>query len=426
MKKETIVYVDLGGSHTSVIAGKVLEDNSVHIIDQQSKPTNYVKSGIIQTENISTVAYDITTLQKYLNNKNQLTNIRSVTTNVNAKSTKTFEYEVTSTIGMKVTEDDLLKLEEKCEKEITEKNDKVHVFDCIPLEYAIDGNVIDNPVGKKASQLTILYNVVVGHNLIVTNITKCFERTGLAVDYIHTGIEAVSTAVLSEEQKEEGAILLMLGATTTTMGIYADGVLQDMLVVPFGGQNITDDIASVGISEEYAEKLKRLKGKAMTKLEQSPVIVQIPNVDENQEPIKFNTSFLAQIIEARLDETFDPIFNKINALDYLENAEIVLTGRASNLNGLLEYLEERTKRTIKFGDHSDWLSEDTDDIFYDTRYSEAVGSIILSNELYAQIEEEEPPIIENKIKGKSFFHKVGNKLINDTLPNLFDIDLTNE
>ncbi len=422
MKKDTIIYVDLGGSHTSLIAGKVLDDNSVRIIDLQSKPTNYVKSGVIQTGNISTLAYDIHTLEQYLSNKNQLANIHSVTISTNAKSTKISEYEVTASIGRKVTKDDLLKLEEKCEKEICEKNNKVHVFDCIALEYVIDGNVVDNPVGQKASQLTVFYNVVIGHNLIVTNITKCFERTGLAVDYIHTGIEAVSTAVLSEKQIKEGTILLMLGATTTTMGIYADGILQDMLVVPFGGKNITDDIASVGISEEYAEKLKLLKGKAMTKLEKEPVIVQIPNVDENEEPIKFNTSFLAQIIEARLDETFEPVVKKINSLDYLGNAEIILTGGASKLNGLTEYLEEKTEKTIKMGDHSDWLSDDTDDTFCDTRYSEAIGSIILSNEQYEQIEEEEPPVIENKIKGYSFLRKAGGKFINETLPNLFDID----
>jgi cell division protein FtsA len=222
------------------------------------------------------------------------------------------------------------------------------------------------------------------------------------------GVEALSTALLTDEERIDGCALINFGATTTTLAIYADGVLHQLLVVPLGGKNITKDIQELGISEANAEKLKFLKGSALRHLVEKPIRIQIPSAEDGNSSVKIETDFLATIIEARLSEIITPILRAIDKTPFSLNAGIVISGGGSKLNNIVDFLEEKTGMDVRFGDHSDWLSEDSDPRFADPIYAQQIGSALLLHE-YKKENQETEKVVESKKeqrKGNSFWDKI--------------------
>ncbi|MFV0392559.1 MAG: cell division protein FtsA [Paludibacteraceae bacterium] len=420
MSKNTIVYVDLGGSHISAIAGEVLDDNSLHILGEQVRPGDDVKSGMV--EKITGAAFKVNETTKLLQNSLKWRDrISKVSICINAKSMKHHSVSVEKRIHNIVTERQLQDMTDACRDEI--KTDNIVVFEIIPLAYYIDGKRVENPVGLKGFEIRADYNLIIGHYLVQESLERTIERTGIAVDYIHLGMEAIATALLDESDKDEGCAIINFGATTTTLGIYSEGKLQELLVVPLGGMNITRDILELGVSYRNAETLKCKTGCAMEKFVKEPVNIQIPSVHAGEAPVKISTAFLAVIIESRLDEMLTPIFKHIDTIPYPLHAGIIMSGGASKLKNLSEFIEENTGFQVRMGNHSEWLSDDTDSKFHNSEYAEAVGAILLSNDLYEQNKEEKTKkvAIDVKIPGKKFLRNVSKSFTNG-MESLFKYD----
>jgi cell division protein FtsA len=185
--------------------------------------------------------------------------------------------------------------------------------------------------------------------------------------------------------------------------------MQQLLVVPLGAKNITKDIQELGISEANAERLKCLKGNALESLVDDPIYVQIPSTLDDQQPVKISTKFLATIIEARLDETLQPIFDVINKLPFELEAGIVITGGGSKLTNMVDYMNEKTNIYTRFGDHSDWLADRTDEKYFDPCYAQLVGTVLLTDE-YRKEHPIEETVNEPEKKPKLPKKKIGEKI----------------
>jgi len=417
MNKNTIVHVDLGGSRISALAGMVLESGALKILGEQSRTSDDVKCGIV--EKMTGAAYKINETTKLLHNALHIDAVTSVSISLNAKSMKHFPYSVKEPIRKPITEEYLKELQKGSRNNV--KTDTMDVIESIPLAYYIDGQRIIDPVGHKGSNLRADYNMIVCNQIVKENIERSIERTGLAVDYIHLGAEAMATAILDEDDRERGCAIIAFGATTTTLAVYCEGVLQELLVVPLGGYNITKDIQELGISFNNAELLKCKTGSALERLVAKPVNVKIPSADPNGEPVLISTQFLATIIESRLAEILDPILDHLDQIAYPLQAGIVITGGAAKLNNLIDFLVEKTGFPVRKGSHAEWLTDDTDPKFHDPSYSQTVGAILLTNELREDELAMSAKAIKPKIPSNGIFTKLGKKL-NDGVQKLFEYD----
>ncbi len=406
------VAIDLGSSKITALAAEVQADNTLKILAVESKPSDDVKHGIV--EQVSGAAFKISELTRLIQNSARIHDIDQVSVSVGAKSMKSTSVTISRFVGASKTVSDQLiyEMNEECIKKV--QKDNIAVFDVIPLYYELDGHRTDEPTDKKATQITARYTVVYGSSTIKEELERCFERTGLIVECNPVAAECLSTAVLEENERENGCALINFGAATTTLAIYKNDTLQQMLIVPLGGKNITKDIQELGISESHAERLKCIKGFAMERLVEDPIFVQIPSIEDEKPPVKISTKFLATIIEARLEEILQPILNKITAFpDTLEDG-IIITGGASKLKQLIDFVSEKTEMNVRFGSHAEWLTDKTIEKYLDTDLSQLVGTILLHHEFRQQhpVEEKKAVKKEPKLPKKGIKDRIANGFIN--------------
>ena len=305
------VVTDIGSSHIAAMAAEVLEGRQVRVLSVESKPSKGVRYGFV--EQPSKVAYDIGELVRQLQNSARLPEARQLCVSLNAKTMKQVPLRVTRSLGFgrTVTAPLVDGMLEECYTKFNQP--EVAVYDVIPLCYELDGTRMDDPVGRKGNELRGTYHIIVGNASIREELGRVFERTAAIkpYDYMPLGVEALSAALLDDGEREAGVALVNLGDTTTTLAVYAQGALQQLLVVPLGGRHITHDIQELGISEANAERLKRLTGVALKRLVTSPKRVNVPAVEEGTADVQVRTDFLATIIEMRLAEMMDPIFKAL-------------------------------------------------------------------------------------------------------------------
>lgn len=401
-----LIAIDFGSTRISAMAAEVLDNGALKIYSEESKPSDDVRWGIV--EKPSGASFKVSELLKLLKNSAKMPDVTHVSVSIGAKSMKQISVSISRFVGKPnvVSEDLLSEMMEECERK-TQYPD-ITLYEVIPVSYLLDGKRMDDPVGHKAIQITANYHVIAGSSNIITELERCFDRTGIVLEYNPLAAEALSTVVFEEQEREVGCALINLGATTTTFAVYHDGVLQNYIVIPLGAKNITKDIQELGISEANAERLKCLKGCALESMVDDPMYIQIASED-GTEPVKISTKFLATIIEARLEEILQPIFDEIANLPFKLDAGIVITGGGSKLKNIIDFIDEKTGIYARFGDHSEWLSDDTNERFHDSRYAQLIGTILLTHE-YRKEHPIEETIKEPEKKPKIPKRRFGEKI----------------
>ena len=206
----------------------------------------------------------------------------------------------------------------------------------IPQEYTVDKNTgIRDPVGMSGMRLEVeMYLVTIGSSPAV-NLRKSVERAGYKVRDLVLEPLASALAVLTEDEKELGVALVEMGAGTTDIAVFHEGKIRHLGTVPFGGNNVTNDIVhGLGVTQSDAERLKERYGSAYEPLVDPQDIIQLPSTvaqGERQIP----RELLAHIIHQRMDEIFDLVQHDIAEAGYGNrlSAGIVLTGGAAAMEG---------------------------------------------------------------------------------------------
>jgi cell division protein FtsA len=226
------------------------------------------------------------------------------------------------------------------------------VIHVIPRGYTVDGQAgVKDPLGMAAYRLEVECHIVTGAITSIQNLIKCVQRSSVEIDDLVLEPLASSEAVLSQAEKDLGVIVLDIGGGTTDMAIFANGAIWHTVVLPLGGDLITNDISfGLGIPFFAAEELKLAHGQAdPSQVDPEELIDLEPFVPDCSEAIERRT--LAQLIEARVEEIFEKIQEEIqkSAYDGLLPSGIVLTGGTAELPGIVEKARAIFKVPVRVG-----------------------------------------------------------------------------
>ena len=160
------------------------------------------------------------------------------------------------------------------------------IIHALPQDYKVD-NVgdIKEPIGMMGTRLDATFHLVIGQVSAIKGITRCVEMAHLKPIGLTLEPIASAKAVLSEEEKDAGVVLVDIGGGTTDVAIFKDGIIRHTAVVPLGGNIITDDIKEgCGILTRQAEMLKVEFGSAWPGENRDNEIVSIPGI-KGKEPM---------------------------------------------------------------------------------------------------------------------------------------------
>ncbi len=218
--------------------------------------------------------------------------------------------------------------------------DIIHI---LPREFVVDEQKeINNPLGMVGGRLEAQVHIVTGAITAMQNIVKCCDTARLKVEDMVLQPYASSMAVLSEDEKKLGVVLVDIGGGTTDLIIFQNGHVTHSHSIDIGGRLVTNDIA-VGLktSTIAAEELKIKHGIAQSDLVDDNILIDVP-VAGGEKTRQYPQRFLAEIVEPRMEEIFYEVKDQIEkhvSLDVIP-AGVVLTGGSSLMTGCPELAEE--------------------------------------------------------------------------------------
>jgi cell division protein FtsA len=227
-----------------------------------------------------------------------------------------------------------------------------NVIHAIRQHFFVDGqDGVMNPVGMLGSRLEVDVHVVHGNTNRLQNAIRLVKGLQLQVDEIVFSGLAASLALLSNEQKELGALVIDIGGGMTDYVVYVGGVVKHTGVLAVGGDHVSNDLAyGLKVPLSRAEKLKLEHGSAMVDEAVKGQTVTITN--ELGLPLKtVNVEHLQRIMSLRLEEIFQLIaqdLEQAGLFDYLR-AGVFLTGGGARISQIAKRAESIFQMPVCLG-----------------------------------------------------------------------------
>ena len=341
-KSNLSIVIDIGTSKIVALAGSKNEQGKVEVLGVAKTISKGIKRGVVFNidQAAKCIEQALTKLESQIDEEIEQVNIA-----FSGQYMKTIDFHNSKDISDKgiVSEFDVDQLYNEAKKVEFEQDYKI--IQVIPTSFVIDDETtVSNPAGSTGNQIVANYKLVVIPEIYITNLQLVFDKVGVELGEITLSSLAVSEAVITEDEKEMGAIVLDVGAGTTNLAIFYDNMLVHTAVIPFGGSVVTKDIKEgCSIILKWAEQLKVKYGCALGDSADEQKVVTIP-VHKNLEAKEISFRSLAYIIQARLEEIIDSINIEIEKLGIADKlgGGIVLTGGTSKLNSFIPLVQFRT------------------------------------------------------------------------------------
>lgn len=218
--------------------------------------------------------------------------------------------------------------------------DVVHV---IPLFFKVDDQEVENPFNMNGSKLEASVYIVTAKRNALINIKSALRIFGIDDVRFVLDSYAASLAVLDEQQKRIGAVVINLGASTTEFVYHKGNSIIYNGFIPVGSKNITNDLSlMLNTPLRTAEKIKIEYGSLIKDYfgngEVGPSNVGVSQINDEEYFKEFPLGHIQTIIHARVEEFLVLVKNELKKNALLDNigSGIVLTGGMSQLGGIKE------------------------------------------------------------------------------------------
>ena len=223
----------------------------------------------------------------------------------------------------------------------------------IPRSYALDGlHGVRNPLGMHTGELHVQSHVITGSISKINELENAISDAGVGISSMIIEPLASAHAALTADEREEGAILIDVGAGTSDIAVYHDGAVLHTAVIPVGGYQFSNDLSiAFDIDFDEAEQLKIQHGTAAPELTGMKEEITL-NPHSMHQPLIITKREVGQILKERASELFRMIQFKLEEphLADIPLDRIVFTGGGAKLEGFLniaKYIFQRKVRLAK-------------------------------------------------------------------------------
>ncbi len=345
---QLLVGLDIGTSKIACVVSEADPDGKLDIIGIGTHPSRGLRKGVVVNIESTVESIRLAVEEAELMAGVE---IKSVFTGIAGSHIRGYNsHGVVATKNGEVTAEDVARVIDAARAMNIPADQKIlHI---LPQEYIIDNqDGIREPVGMSGVRLESKVHIVTGAVSSAQNIVKCCNRCGLDVADMVLEQVASSEAVLSQDEKDIGVVLLDMGGGTTDIAVFLDGAIRHTAVIPIGGDHLTNDLV-VGLrtSAREADQLKKKYGACLVSIVSPDEQVEVPSVG-GRAPRPMPRQVMAQILEPRVEELFELVKAELKRSGFKElmAAGLVLTGGCSLLDGAVELAEEVFDMPVRLG-----------------------------------------------------------------------------
>ena len=340
MALEATTVLEIGSTMVRVLVGELRDDDVVSVIGIGETESRGIRKGEIinRDDAIKCVRKAIKAAEE--NRRKSIHSVLLITSGGQAEAKRSTGIhklvDPTDNQLSEVDDADVAEVIEIARKVVLpEKRIKLHT---LQQYFQVDDTMnITNPVGMAGEELRVDMLTIHGKRSAVDNFRKIVDDAPIeCVDAAFSGL-CSALAVVSDEQKKAGVLVVDMGGGTTDFTVYHDGFVQTAGSFTVGGDHITNDI-SVGlqIPLSQAELVKKKDGSALTNLMERDHNISIPAASQGFSGKMVRAVTLNTIINARMEEIFMLVKEQIDfqCPNVPLSAGVLLTGGGSFLNGV--------------------------------------------------------------------------------------------
>lgn len=217
------------------------------------------------------------------------------------------------------------------------------VLHVVPRSYTLDGQEgVQQPIGMHAFRLEVDAHIITASSTSLANLEQATQGAGVFVDRFILNPLASGDAVLTEQERESGVVVIDIGGGTTDIAIYVEGTVWHTAVIPIGGDHVTHDITYwMRVPFELAEDVKIKHGHAWEQAVNEYDKFLVEPFGEGL-PQEVSRRDLAMVVEARMEEMLELVQKEIKRSGYdgLLRAGAVITGGSAQIAGMRELAAE--------------------------------------------------------------------------------------
>lgn len=377
--KNLIVGLDIGTSKVVAVVAEVLPDGRHEVIGLGQHESKGLKKGVVVN-----IEATIASIQAALEEAELMADckIRTVYTGIAGSHIRSFNSRGMVAIKDKeVTAADVARVIETA-RAVNIPTDQQFLH-TVSQEFVVDNQEgVREPIGMSGIRLEVKVHIVTGAVSAVQNIVKCIRRCGLEVSDLILQPLASADAVLTEDEKELGVVLIDIGGGTTDIAVFTEGAIRHTAVIPIAGDQITNDIAmALRTPTLEAEEIKIRHGVAKQILVDSSETIEVPGLGDRG-PRTLSRQMLAAVIEPRVEELFALALQVVRESEFEEvlSSGVVLTGGTALMPGIAELAEEIFLKPVRIGGPQ--YNGQLADVVKSPRYSTAHGLLAEAKKQY--------------------------------------------
>jgi cell division protein FtsA len=343
-----VVGLDIGTTQVSAVAGELTPEGGLEIIGVGRRPSKGLRKGIIvdvesTAEAVATAIEDAEVMAGM--------RIDAVYVGLGGSQVEGLTTEGSIELTAKeVTSKDIQQVIETTRSlTVSSKHQILHVE---PIEFRLDGQVTSpHPIGMAGTKLSVWAQIMTAAVPALNILMKVADLAKVEVREVVAQQLASARAVLTEDEKEVGVVLIDIGGGTTDVVVYSEKTLRHVASLAVGGNHVTHDLA-VGLRTPVteAERLKKEYGCALLSLIDGETMVDVPMLGE-REIQSTPHKLLAEIVECRVEEIFSLALHQLQHSGNSDGlcTEVVLTGGASLMPGMVQAAEAIFARPVRLG-----------------------------------------------------------------------------
>ena len=374
-----IVGLDIGTTKIAAIAGRKNEFGKLEILGFGRANSNGVQHGMVLNIDQTIKAIQTALENCYISNPNlALHEVYVGIAGHHIKSLQTRGDIVRQNTEEEIRQEEIDKLVADQYRTYIPAGDQI--IDVIPQEFTVDNfQNIPNPIGYSGVKVGANFHIITGDKNAIRNINRSVEKSGLKTLDLVLQPLASAAAVMCDQDLEAGVAIVDIGGGTTDLAVFYEGILKHTAVIPFGGENITNDIKNgLGVLKTQAEQMKVQFGSALADEAKANAFITIPGL-RGMQPKEIAVKNLAGIIQARMSEIMDFVsyhLKQVGLDTRLLNGGIILTGGGSQLKHLIQLTEYVTGLNARIGLPNEHLASGHIDELIKPMYSTCIGLIL--------------------------------------------------